>query len=158
MSPPLESLLPPSDRRYLQDYHELMLADDEDIEMKPAVAYADAVLANNARLYIQFVRDLHKRGMITVSQVPKDSVNMFCVLKSDGVQQQLILDPSENQLSIPSASRRRPDQRRRLWQSGGRVARWSWPLVLAKPVVAVLAFPHPGGERCERLFPSDAGA
>ena len=54
-----------------------MLADDEEIEVKPAVAYVDAVLANNTRVYRRVVRYLHRRGMVTLCPEPKEYVGMF---------------------------------------------------------------------------------
>ena len=63
-SPPLEQLLQPSDRKYLEDYQQLMLDSAEDLEVRPEMSYVDPILKRNTKVYRKFVRGVFLRGMV----------------------------------------------------------------------------------------------
>ena len=93
--PRLERILPGDALSYLKGYHERMLASSDEVAgREPAGCYMDPVLSFNQKKYQGLVKILASKCLlefVRVSEV-QERIGLFCVLKSDGVRQRLIVD------------------------------------------------------------------
>ena len=66
-------------RRYLDEWKERMLRTDADYEETVAKdgdvePYMDSTLRNSSRQYLQFIKDLRRRGLVRWSRTPRERV------------------------------------------------------------------------------------
>ena len=100
------ALIDSQGREVLEHFQETMFASDEALGMlyekgdhiKP---YLDEVFQRDHEQYVQFIRDLHARGMVEFREVAQSIITPFFVTKKNG-RRRLVLDcRATNQLFAP---------------------------------------------------------
>ena len=81
-APMATALLPESHRDLLEDFEQHMLLSDKEFEEvddhgRPIELYMDPVLDKDSKEYLNFVLDLHRRGMLHFTRNPKEFVKLF---------------------------------------------------------------------------------
>ena len=95
--PDLSTLLPPSDRHFLEEKTELMIKPEgERVDTSLTQPYWDPKLRYNRKSYHELVRKLHSIGYFTYTRSPACKVGAFFVWKSNRTKLRMITDARQS--------------------------------------------------------------
>ena len=156
--PSLMDVLPPDDRRYLEEGSELMirpLSEMPNQEEMP-IPYWDPKLKFNRKEYNKLVVKLHDIGFFNYTIEPRCRVGVFFVWKSNRTKLRLITDARRSNIQ-PVLCRATWCTTHHSWRLG-KVWSWSWRRSFKswrRLWQTCFSF---GPFRCEGLFPQDEGS
>ena len=94
-APRVMDILPDSAQQYLVGLEEKMLRRDTlavERELRQIRVHTDRKLTRNRRVYGQFIKELHRRGLVRFTRQPLEEVGVFFVWKKGRQMMRMILD------------------------------------------------------------------